>query len=157
MEEVQQQVSELKDLWSAIYNTAAENPAAWQPHLPNTPLATLDETVNTVDTWLNRTRAPSGFSPGFQLAKSLAAYYLPQIIATARLIKNGQYNHLQSFVNNLINLLAAIHTMAVYSNKSESRQLNANLTAELTQALSLLNTAQQELSEKKSCLKKRAS
>ncbi len=151
MNSIEEQVKALKASWAKAYEGALANPTAWKPHLPNASIHSLDEAVSTIETWLNRLRAPAGFSPGYQIAKATASIFLPQLLAASQNLEAAQYNHFPSFVNALTNTLAAIHTMAVYSDK-ETSELNADLSAHLSQALSLLNTAQQELAAKKDLL-----
>lgn len=52
-----------------------------------------------------------------------------------------------------MNLLSALHTMAVYSPKSVTDTSTADLSAQLSQGLALLGTAQKELAEKAEQLK----
>jgi len=152
MKELISQSEELKEIWKRAYELSLENSAALKPHLQNVSLSSINEAVETVYVWLNRSRAPSGFSPGFHLAKSLASVYMPSILSAAQNIEAGQYNHFPNFINALVNLLAAIHTMAVYAPKTDQSTVNADFTAELSQSLALLNTAQTELSKKISLL-----
>lgn len=152
MKELRKQTNELKERWGNVYKAALANQAAWKPHLPNASVKILDEAVNTITFWLDRTRAPSGFSPGYHLGKSMAGVFLPQLITTTQNLEAGQYTHFPSFINGLTNLISALHTMAVYSEKGTSDQANADMNAELSQALALLATAQSELSEKKQLL-----
>lgn len=148
MDDIKNQFSEVKNKWATVYAAALSNPQLWKPHLPNTSLEMLNEVVEAVSIWLERSKAPNGFSPGYHLAKSLAAIYLPSLLSTVQQLEAGNYNHLQNFVNYLINTLAVIHTAVVYAPKNHQESINANFTAELSQALSLMNTAQRELSEK---------
>lgn len=151
MPTIEDQIAALKRSWSKAFEHALANPAAWQPHLPNSSISALDEALRTVEYWLERSRAPAGFSPGYHLAKSTASMFLPQLLSACQNLEAGQYNHLPSFANALTNVLAAVHTMAVYSDK-ETSLLNADLAAQLSQSLALLNTAQRELTEKKRLL-----
>ncbi|MBX9895125.1 MAG: hypothetical protein K2Y09_08095 [Nitrosomonas sp.] len=148
MDDIKNQFSEVKNKWAVVYAAALSNPQLWKPHLPNTSLEMLNEVVETVSIWLERSKAPNGFSPGYHLAKSLAAIYLPSLLSTVQQLEAGNYSHLQNFVNYLINTLAVIHTAVVYAPKNHQESINANFTAELSQALSLMNTAQRELSKK---------
>lgn len=157
MEDIEEQVSKLVESWKRIYKTASAAPSAWQPHLPYTSLVILDEVLETVNYWLSRVRAPSGFSPGFHLAKSMAAVSLPSILASAKQLEASQYNHFPTFVSGLMNLLSALHTMAVFSPKSEADTAAADITAQLSQGLALLGTAQKELAEKAEQLKEKES
>jgi hypothetical protein len=108
----------------------------------------LDEVLQTVNYWFSRVRAPSGFSPGFHLAKSLAAASLPSLIASSRQLEAGQYNHFPTFVSGLLNLLSSLHTMVVFSPKEDADSIAADLSAQLSQGLALLATAQKELADK---------
>lgn len=156
MEDIEEQVARLVDSWKRIYKTASAAPSAWQPHLPYTSLVILEEVLQTVNYWLSRVRAPSGFSPGFHLAKSMAAVSLPSLLASAKQLEASQYNHFPTFVSGLMNLLSALHTMAVFSLKSEADTTAADISAQLSQGLALLGTAQKELAEKAEQLKEKA-
>jgi len=156
MEDIEEQVAKLVDSWKRIYKTASAAPSAWQPHLPYTSLVILEEVLETVSYWLSRVRAPAGFSPGFHLAKSMAAVSLPSLLASAKQLEASQYNHFPTFVSGLMNLLSALHTMAVFSPKSEADATAADITAQLSQGLALLGTAQKELAEKAEQLKEKA-
>ena len=148
MDEIKEQFKEVKRVWGVAYTNAQSNPTAWKPHLPNTSLEVLNEALDTIATWIERSRAPNGFSPGYHLAKSLAAVHIPNLLATAKQLEAGSYNYIPNFVSQLVNSLSAIHTMAVYAPKNDQETINADFTAELAQSLSLLNTAQEELAEK---------
>lgn len=151
MDDLMNQLQQLNASWTKTFDVASANPSAWQPYLPNSSIVVLDEVIKTINYWMGRTRAPNGFSPGFAVARSVAFTTLPQLTSTAQLLESGQYNHLPVFVTGLLNLLTAIHTMAIYSTK-DADSLQADLSAELAQALSLLDTAQRELANKKNLL-----
>lgn len=152
MEEIRKQYREVDRSWEKAYRLALANPTAWKPHLPNASLTVLNESVEALGKWIDRSRAPSGFSPGYHLAKSLAGMHLPNLLASVQQLEAGNFNHLPNFVNQLISALSAIHAMVIYAPKNEQETINADFTAELTQALSLLNTAQEELAGKASLL-----
>lgn len=154
MEDIKSQFSEIKSIWETVYKDALGKPQQWSPYLPNSSLEMLNEAVGTVSIWIAKSKAPNGHSPGYHLAKSLAAVYFPSLLSSVRELAAGNYNHFQNFVNYLINILAAIHTMVVYAPKNDQESTNADFSAELSQALSLLNTAQKELSEKLRLLEK---
>ena len=116
--------------------------------MQNVSIQVLNESVEALGKWISRSRAPNGFSPGFHLAKSLAGMQLPSLLTSAKQLEAGQYNYLPSFVSQLISALSAIHAMVIYAPKSEQSTINADFTAELSQSLSLLNTAQKKLAEK---------
>jgi transcription-repair coupling factor (superfamily II helicase) len=66
----------------------------------------------------------------------------------AKQLDAGQHNHLPTFVSSLVNMLNAVHTMAMFSQKDSLNASAVELGAELSQALALTNTAQRELAEK---------
>lgn len=152
MNELRRQTKELKKHWGNVYQNALSNQAAWKPHLPNASIEMLNEAVGTIEILLDRERAPSGFSPGYHIGKTMAGVFLPQLITTTQNLEAGQYNHFPSFINSLTNLISAIHTMAIFSEKEASEKINADISAELAQSLSLLSTAQTELASKKKLL-----
>ena len=148
MDEVAAQFEKIFESWKRIYETADAAPSSWQPHLPNTSLIMINELVETVNYWLSRVRAPAGFSPGFQLAKSTAASSLPSLLASAKQLEAAQYNHFPTFINGLMNLLSSLHTMSVFSQKNDRDAVVSDFTAQLSQGLALLGTAQKELADK---------
>lgn len=148
MDAIREQVRKLTESWKRTMDKAAANPSAWQPYLLNSSLAQVDEAVETVSHWLGRIRAPSGFAPGFHVAKAVATATLPSLTAAGQQLEAGQYNHFPSFLSGIVNLLNAIHTMAVFSQKDAANAAAADLSAELSQALALVGTAQAELANK---------
>lgn len=83
MKEIEEQVTQLHDSWKRIYKTTGAAPSSWQPYFPFTSLVILDEVLETINSWFARVRAPTGFSPGFHLAKAMAAVSLPSLMASA--------------------------------------------------------------------------
>lgn len=148
MDAIREQVSKLTESWGRTMDTAAATPAAWQPFLLNSSLAQVDEAVQTISHWLGRVRAPSGFAPGFHVARAVATVTLPGVTAAGQQLEAGQYNHFPTFLSGIVNLLNALHTMVVFSQKDTSVTAIADLSAELSQALALVATAQGELAAK---------
>jgi hypothetical protein len=148
MDAIKEQVSNVVESWGRTMEMATANPSGWQPYLPNSSLAQVDEAVQTVSYWLNRVRAPSGFAPGFHVARAVAAANLPSLTSAAQQLESGQYNHFPSFLAGILTLLNALHTMVVFSQKEEGAATIGDLSAQLSQALALVNTAQGELATK---------
>lgn len=147
VEEMLNNVKELKDIWAEVY-PSAKIEANWKPHLPNISPEMVNEIVDTISFWLDRVRSPNGFSPGFHLARGLGMTSLSSAIASAKNLQAGQYNHLQSFINSLNQIISAIHTMVIYSPQNEANSGMADINAQLAQSISLINTGQKELAEK---------
>lgn len=148
MDAIREQVSNLTDGWRRTMDKAAATPAAWEPFLLNSSLAQVDEAVQTVSHWLGRIRAPNGFAPGFHVARAVATATLPGVTAAGQQLEAGQYNHFPTFLNGIVSLLGALHTMVVFSQKDASNAGIADISAELSQALALVGTAQTELATK---------
>ncbi len=148
MEAIKQQVNEIQTAWSEVYTAMRATPTAWQPHLPGFFAEQIDEVVSTISVWLGKVEAPDGFKPSFHLAKGLIATSLPQLLATVKSLQKGEYKYLPTFVNGLNQILSALHSMVVYSSKYDAKHIAADLAAQLSEALSLLGTAQAELKKK---------
>lgn len=148
MEEIKQKVRDLQETWNKVYETASSSESAWRPHLPYSSLEELTEVVNTISTLLNRVRAPTGFSPGYHLAKGLAVTALPAILTAAKNIEAGQYNHFPTFVSGISKLLSTIHSMVIFSPYDEKTEIISNISTQLSQSIAVLNTAQNELGKK---------
>jgi len=144
MDDIGAQARELNKICEQTFPTIP--PAAVAQYLPNTNLSSIAELLATATHILERTRAPTGFSPGFQVAKSLAGATLPQLLTYAKQLESGQHNALSGIYTYSVQLLSALHTMAIFSQKDEGQL--ASLAAELSQSIALMNTGQRELAEK---------
>jgi len=152
MSQIHDQVEAVKAAWRSAYEKANAAPASWQPHWPHGSLVVIDEVVDLFGHWVDRVRAPAGFSPGFQLAQVLGSASLPALLSTAQQLEAGNFNFLPTFVNQLVGALSVVHTMAVYSNKDESLRVVGDLQAQLAEGLAVLGTAQHEFAEKASTI-----
>src|SRR4051812_45871890 len=119
MDEIQKQLTEVLKHWKNAFETARGTPAVWQPYLSATSLDVLNEAVETVHKELSRLRAPSGFTPIFHLAKTYASTSLASLVSVSQQLETGQYNQLPNFTAGIVQLLTAIHTMAVFSLKQQ--------------------------------------
>lgn len=151
MDEIRQAIDELRDVWGRAYEKALERPEASAIMSPSM-LAMVNESVATLSHWIGRSKAPTGFSPGFQAARGVVAISLPALVAQAKQIEALQFNHLSGFTANLVAALSAVHTLAVFSKREDLESAAASLSTELAQALGLVQTAQRELSQKKKLL-----
>lgn len=147
MEEFDNAIVEFETVWAHAYEQALNNPSSREQYVNESSLSALNESSAVVINWFKRLRAPAGFSPGFHIAKSVCSIYFPQLIASAKQISSGQFNHFGNFSAYLTNVLNAIHTMAVFQAK-DGETLPTDLSAELIQSIELINTAQRELSGK---------
>lgn len=148
MKDIRKQLSELRDEWQLAYENALNNPAASKPYVSDTSLVQINEVMDATKEWLGRVKSPSGFSPAFHLAKGFASVKIPSLIASAKAIASGQYNLFPSYISGMVELLSATHTLILFSRKEDKDEFVAQLSAEMTQGLSLLGTAQKELAGK---------
>lgn len=146
--DLKQQADSLKQAWKPAFVSMRSNPSAYKPHLLNMNLEQLDEVVRAVVDSMSRLTAPRGFRPSFDVARSLAATSLPAAITAAQALGRGEYPQLPNFVAALNQCLTSLHAMLVFQDKSTRRDAIADMGAELSQALSLVETAQTELASK---------
>ena len=153
MDDIKDLLSELKEVWGRVYDSASPNVAAWQPYLPNCSLEIISESIEAIEVLINKLKVPTGFNPGFHLAKATASLNLIQLIPISKNLEAGQYTHFTNFTTYITNVISAINNMATYSDKNESKRIAADISAELAQSLALLSTAQEELSMKLELIK----
>lgn len=148
MDAIREQAQQLAGSWDNVFQKAAATPDVWKPHLPNLSLEIVDEVTKSFVGLVDRARAPTGFGPGFALAKSVAASALVTLNSHVKQLEAGQYNYLPSFVGALMSGLSAAHTMMVFSPRDDLEQIAADVGVKTAEALALVNTAQQELGKK---------
>lgn len=148
LEPIRAQTKQLKDEWRKAYETLEANPSVYEPYLQNASLRQLDEGIETISYWLDRSRAPRGFAPTFHLAKSLAATSLASALTAVQALRRNEYGFFPNLLVALNQMTSALHSMLIYSDKSEARGTVANLGAKLAEALALVGTAQRELATK---------
>ncbi len=149
MEELIQTAKSLKKEWEQIY----ENPASLAVAEAHSDISfeQLNEIVLVVCEWASRQKAPKGFAPAFHLGKALAFTSVHGALSALRSIRAGQPTHYSTLESNLADALSSLHSIAVYSDKSEAS--NSDVTGQLYQAIQLLQTAQRELHAKLELLK----
>lgn len=153
MNELAEKVKAIGDTWTAVYlKASAADPALWQPHWPNGDLVLLDEMVRTLVTLFARDKAPKRFAPGYQLGRSLVAIAVPGIQSSLQQLAASQFNHLPTFLNQVATALSRVHLMLAFSDKETQNATSADLSAQQSESIALLGTAQRELAEKKSKL-----
>jgi chemotaxis protein histidine kinase CheA len=148
MDSIRQQVTQLGDAWKAVYATLLANPAVAAPHLEAISAAQINEVIEATVWWLDRAKAPKGFAPRFHLAKSVASTSLATAVTAVKNVQAGQYNYLPTLVTALNQVTSALHTLLISSGTDHMRELVASLGTELSEKLSLVDTAQRELKQK---------
>jgi hypothetical protein len=153
MDAVRQQVTQLRDGWTSVYETLLTNPTVAAPHLETISPEQINEVIEGVVWWLDRAKAPKGFAPRFHLAKSVASTSLSTALTALRNIQAGQYNHLPTLVTSLNQVASALHSLLASSDSNELHQNIASLGTEMSEKLALVDTAQRELKGKVDALK----
>ncbi|MEW6002706.1 MAG: hypothetical protein AB1638_08690 [Nitrospirota bacterium] len=148
MEELKEKMQEFKTIWDALYEKIKDTPDIWKPYLPYSSLIELNEIVSTLNYWLDRLRAPSGFAPSYRLAVALAGTSLNSTLNSLKKLQGDDYNHFTVFLTGLNQLISALHSATVFADENQSREAIGNLGGKLSESLSLLDTAQQELKNK---------
>lgn len=154
MKKINQQMEELIERWKHIYDFIASDTEHIEEHITHTELIMINEAIETAQWWLSKTRAPAGFSPGFHLAKSSATLLLRKMFRALEHLEAGEYQFINTFFTSLISLISSIHTLVIFSDKNNTESTLADMTGHVAQTLSMLSTAQNELSNKLNILNK---
>lgn len=154
MKKINDQMEELVNRWKDVYNVIATDSEQIEEYITHTELIMINETIETAHWWIGKTRAPSGFSPGFHLAKSSATLLLRRMFNALEHLEAGEHKFITSFFTSLVTLISSIHTLVIFSDKNFTNNSIASITGEVAQTLSLLSTAQNELSNKSEILQK---
>lgn len=145
MTEIQEQLQKLQERWKSTHDSLQASPAVITPFLNGITLAQIDEVISTIATLMGRVRAPKGFNPSFHLAKAVSATSLPVADAEIEFLLKKEYSHFPTFIAALNQIVTSMHSLVAFSDK---REIEANLSTELSEKLALLDTAQKELKAK---------
>lgn len=138
--------------WAKAKVVLAANEGAAAPYLAGLSLELLDEFVQTALGLLQRPRAPRGFGPVFQVARASAALALRDARRASDSVSASDFSAITGLVVALTQLVSANAAMSIFGDRSEEELTLVGLSSRLSEALSLLNTAQSELAAKKSLL-----
>ncbi len=152
MKEFKEKVGQLRSSWKAIHKAMSLAPEAWKPYLRFTSPDEVKEVISSIELLLDRSKALPGFKPTYRVAKGFAITALENALSSAKNLENSQWANFPTFLTSLNQVLAAFHTMFLYSDKDETRDLVQELGGKLIESLSLLDTAQKELANKKNIL-----
>ena len=150
--ELSDRIRGIASAWERIFEKANATPDSWKPHWPYGDLAVVDEMVKTLANMIARERAPTGFGPNFQLARVLANNATISLQTTVAQLTADQWNYLPTFVTQINALLSQIHSLIIFSERPSTDSGTAQMAAQLSEALALLDTAQAELAGKKQLL-----
>lgn len=154
MGDMKDQVQELKEGWTTVYEAVKATPAASQPYLSGASPEQINEVVQIIVHWLGRAKAPAGFAPAFHVAKGLCGSALNNLLPSLKALQRAEYNHFPNFLAGLNQVLVSLHSMIDFSSKDEGLRTVGDMASELTQGLALVGTAQRELKEKLAQLEK---
>lgn len=150
--QIRAQAKQLKEEWTAALPTLEASPSVFQPYLPTASLSQVTEAIDTLTSLFERARAPSGFAPMFQLARSLAATSLVSGIAAVQAIHRGEYAFFANLLVAVNQMASALHSMLMFGSSDETREAIASLGGKLAESMALVDTAQRELAAKSSSL-----
>jgi hypothetical protein len=150
MNSIRDQLSKLTENWSFVFEAIKKNPQIAQPHLDTISIEQINEVVDTVNNILNQVRAPKGFRPGFDVAKSVASTALSSANISLENLRQGAYGHFPAFILGLNQAVSSIYTCLL---RSEINNPIDNVGYELAEKIALIKTAEQELSKKLESLK----
>lgn len=148
MDDFNQAIEVFKENWDKVYENAVATPQNWQQQIGTLRLESINEIVNTIIEFVGRIKAPNGYAPTFPVAKNSAIVHLKNVNTTLTHINSGQYNHVPALLNHLVNTLMAINLMVVMGEPN----VTESLAPKLAENISLIQTAQTELENKKELL-----
>lgn len=147
MEEIKEKFETIKERWGTIYEKCTQNPSQCQQYLPNITVDEIDVMVSTLEQWLSRVRVPAGNRQSFRVVKGFFLISLNNLATTTQNLVTNQFQQLPSFVNQLIPLFSALHTMMVLG-RGEAASVVADLSSDLAEAYALVVQSTSNLDER---------
>lgn len=138
----------LDEAWAESLRVLIENPEIVEAKAPGCSPEQVDESVKTVMKWAGSIRSPHGFRPIYPIARLQLATSLAALAEQAQNLKANPAGYFPAFLDKLLDVFTPITAASVFSDKIEAQKGLAELGAELSQHIALMQTAQSELSEK---------
>lgn len=148
MPDLSEHLTTLDEAWQASMQVLIENPDIVKAKAPGCAPEQVDEAVKTVIKWAGSVRSPHGFRPIYPIARLQLAASIAILAEQAQNLKANPAGYFPAFLDKLLQTLAPITAASVFSDKTESQKGLAELGAELSQHIALMQTAQSELAEK---------
>ena len=117
MLELHSQALELKRHWEEFFHQASSSPDSWQRHLPSSMKNLIDESLYELVDWLDRPHIRRIPGSRDQMAESMTADLLPQMLAAVKKLEKGSYDQLNHFINELAFLRTTILTANMHSGR----------------------------------------
>ena len=117
MQELYEQAKELKSHWEENSSSANGSINTWQRFLPPAMKSLIDESLHDLVEWLDRPQIKRIPGSRDQMAESLAAEFLPQLLAMVRKLEAGSYDQLNHFINELTYLRTLMLTANMHSGR----------------------------------------
>ncbi len=145
MENLREQYREIHGTWRKVQILLSGDASVQEQYFKGINISQIDEVIGLGYNLFETIDPPKGFKPTFHLAKALATTTLPQCLSHLKNIESSQFNFIPSFLTTLNNLINALHTMLVFSDKTSVRENNAAIINKLSESISLIQTSQHEL------------
>lgn len=117
MQELHHQALELKKNWEQFFSRTANDSDSWQRHLPAAMKELIDDSLRELVEWLDRPHIKRIPGSRDQLAETMTADLLPQMLNAVRKLETGSYWHLNHFINELAYLRNTILTANMHSGR----------------------------------------
>lgn len=147
MEQLKEQFEEFVVNWKDVYNTCSNSPSLYTPYLTQISLDEVNTMIMSLRFWLERSKAPKGYSREFNIVRGLLNTSIKNMIQTAKLLRANQYNHFQSLLSQLVQIYSSLHTMIVLY-RDDAPEIIANLSADLASAYTLVTETISTLEQK---------
>lgn len=112
------QARELKSRWE-VYAGAEKSPDALQRQIPKALTDVIEQSLGSIEIWLEQSDEKPDLSPGSLIAKSMAAVFLPELLATMGELEQGRFSQLHCLTDGLANLQTTILSAEACSDREQ--------------------------------------
>lgn len=147
LEKIKEQYVQLRESWSAVYDAVSSSPSSYQPHIPDIDIHDLNDMVDTLGFWIDRTRAPSRLGRQFWLVSSALGSSLFSLNKTVKNLQTAQYGHFPTFVAQLSQVYGILHSMVALS-RADGVSTASDLAGALAEAHTELQRVADDLKSK---------
>lgn len=131
----------IKAAWPAAYAILQTNWSAASSYMTGLTLDEVDEFIDLIAGRFARLRAPAGNNASFQLARSLGAHSLREVLTHVEAIKAGQIDRSRALLASLVQCAAALHSQFTFGTRESTEAAIADLSADTAATLQRLTEA----------------